>query len=116
MKQLLNHLPVPVHRGTTDITMIILAIDASTDTDMSTVRKGTEAGSMRLNGAVGMAIATIDMDTTRRAARPGNFGGPEKARSSDTGTRWTMFVTFCLLRVLFRVKLYLTIPQPGAMS
>ena len=92
MKRLLNHLPV--HRGITDITMIFLATDVSTETDIdtSTVRKGTEAGSMRLNG-VGMAIAMIDMDMTR-AARPGNLGGPEKGRR---GSRWIMFVSFCLL-------------------
>jgi len=83
-------------------------MSTETDIDTSTVGKGkgTDAGSMRLNG-VGMAIAMIDMDMTRRGARPGNFGGPEKGRS---GTRRIMFVTFCLLQVLFRVL------TPGATS
>lgn len=51
---------------------------------------------------VGITITMMDRDMAHRAARPGGFGGPEKLRSSDTGTQWTdYFFAFCLLRVLF---------------
>lgn len=72
--------------------MIILATDARTDIGTSTARKGTEAGSMTLDG-VGTAIAMIDMAMMHRTALPGNLGGPE---TSNTGTLnwWIAYFEF----------------------
>lgn len=59
------------------------------------VGKVTEAGNMKPNGA-DTAIAMIDMVAMRRTTRPGNFGGPDNGKSSNTRTRWTIFCSPCL--------------------
>lgn len=64
-------------------------MSTDTDTDTSTRRetkKERGVGSMRLSG-VGMAIAMMDMGMMRRTARLGSFGGTEKARQCNVGTR-----------------------------
>lgn len=82
--------------------MIVLETEASTETDIdtSTVRKGTETGSMRLDG-MGMTMAMLDTNTTRRAARPGSSGGPEKPWKIESYWNSMDYVSCVLLALSF---------------